>query len=98
MIGSPIMLNEVFNTQGTPVIFSNSLITCQYNGFVFWLTVCGRAVPSTWVIAGTFAFLSSFTCVMNNINGLSVMCSKYSGAFSSNTDGANGRKSSPCLT
>jgi hypothetical protein len=98
MIGSPMMLNDVFNTHGTPVMFSNSLMTCHYSGLVFLLTVCGRAVPSTWVMAGTFFFLSSLTCVMNNMYGLSVMCSKYSAEFSSNTDGANGRKSSRCLT
>src|SRR6202171_970768 len=97
-IGSPLTLNDVLISTGMPVNASNSL-SSRYNiGLVCSRTVCTRAVPSTWTIAGILSCHSGRTCLAINMNGDSSSPSNTSLARSASTIGANGRNACRCLT
>src|SRR5712671_2800448 len=97
-IGSPLTLNDVLINTGMPVNASNSL-SSRYNiGLVCSRTVCTRAVPSTWTIAGILSRHSGRTFLATNMNGDSSSPSNTSLARSASTIGANGRNACRCLT
>src|SRR6185295_16527260 len=56
-----LSLNDVFKSMGTPVASSKALSSAQKRGFCSGETVCRRAVPSTWVTAGTCGLRSGRT-------------------------------------
>ena len=51
-IGSPRTLNEVLTSSGQPVRRRKASSRAAKRGETAGSTVCGRAEPSTWVIAG----------------------------------------------
>src|SRR2546430_17505100 len=97
-MASPRRLKDVFMMTGTLVRFSNSSISRQYSGLISFSTVCGRALPSTWVTDGIMLRFSGRTCAVRIINGESVAHSKYLSAASFLIDGANGRHHSRNFT
>jgi hypothetical protein len=84
-IGSPLTLNDVLINTGIPVNASNSP-SSRYNiGLVCSRTVCTRAVPSTWTIAGIMSRYSGRTFLAINMNGDSSSPSNTSLARSAST-------------
>mmetsp|Transcript_10302 Transcript_10302/g.22853 ORF Transcript_10302/g.22853 Transcript_10302/m.22853 type:complete len:318 (+) Transcript_10302:400-1353(+) len=99
--GCPLRLKDVFSSMGMPVRRKKADIRAWNSGASDCVTVCSRAVLSTWQMAGTRDTLSALTVAVRDMYGEALeplaSSSNHSPTSSSSTLGARGRYHSLCL-